>query len=95
MPQTCSMCIHPQCAGIHEALRQGDSIQVVAKRDGTSKASIHRHKQHSGFSAERHALLAEAQALHEATLRARDLPGLMQVTRRLAQLVVLLCRQDD
>jgi hypothetical protein len=94
-PGSCTICQHADRAAIETALQAGEALRTIADRFGASKTVLIRHKQHSASQDARKALLAEAQTLREATLRARDLAGLMQVTRRLAQLVVQLCSQDE
>ena len=45
MPQTCSICIHPQRAEIEKALVAGETLRDIAGRCPVSRSALHRHKQ--------------------------------------------------
>ena len=44
MPQTCTICKHPQLSEIHEALIRGVSLRNIAKQFNVGYASVFRHK---------------------------------------------------
>jgi hypothetical protein len=46
VPQSCSVCRHPQRSAIDTALVENQPLRDIAKRFGTTPASVHRHKQH-------------------------------------------------
>jgi hypothetical protein len=46
MPQSCSICIHPDRASIDQELICGTSVRDIAGRYGVGKSSIDRHKKH-------------------------------------------------
>ncbi len=46
MPQTCSVCRHVQRQEIEEALLAGEPLRNIAKRSGTSPATLLRHRPH-------------------------------------------------
>ena len=46
MGMTCSICRHPEREQIDKAILAGDSMRNIAKRYGSTEATIHRHKKH-------------------------------------------------
>jgi hypothetical protein len=44
MPQSCSICIHPQLEAINEEIVSGTSLRNIAKQYPISVAALHRHK---------------------------------------------------
>ena len=46
MPQSCSICIHPDRETIDQELISGTPVRDIAGRHGVSKSSIDRHKKH-------------------------------------------------
>jgi hypothetical protein len=47
MPQVCSVCKHPQRAEIdHLLVEQHEPLRNIAKKHGTTLASLYRHKKH-------------------------------------------------
>jgi len=46
MPQTCSICIHPDRASIDQEIICGTPVRDIAGRYGVGKSSIDRHKKH-------------------------------------------------
>ena len=46
MPQSCSICIHPDRETINHELISGTPVRDVAGRHGVSKSSVDRHKRH-------------------------------------------------
>jgi hypothetical protein len=66
VPRTCSICCHPERAGIDKALVAGEPFRNIAEHFGTSTTALHRHKEDHLRD-----LLAQArhrQAAHEAAL---------------------------
>ncbi len=45
MPRRCTICSHPDRSIIEEALRDGDSLRVLASRFDVTKDSLARHRQ--------------------------------------------------
>ena len=45
MPNTCSICTHPQRAEIEKALVAGEPLRDIAGRCPASRSALHRHKQ--------------------------------------------------
>ncbi len=45
MPRPCTVCTHPDRAGIDQALVSGQSYRTIAKRSGTSPSAVLRHKE--------------------------------------------------
>jgi hypothetical protein len=45
MPQSCSICIHPQRTEIEKALVAGEPLRDIAGRCPVSRSALHRHKQ--------------------------------------------------
>ena len=45
MPQSCSICTHPQRAEIEKALVAGEALRDIAGRCPVSRSALHRHKQ--------------------------------------------------
>jgi hypothetical protein len=46
MPRPCSICRHPECQAIEQALAANIAYRNVAERFATSPAALHRHKAH-------------------------------------------------
>jgi hypothetical protein len=45
MPRPCSICRHPECPAIEQALAAKAPYRQIAERFGTSPAALHRHQQ--------------------------------------------------
>lgn len=46
MPRTCTICSHPERTAIEKALLAGTSLRDIARRFGTTKDALDRHKAH-------------------------------------------------
>ena len=46
MPQSCTICRHPEHGAINRALIENAPLRDIAKRFQTTPASLHRHRQH-------------------------------------------------
>lgn len=44
MPQSCSICIHPERSGIDAALVSREPLRAIAQRYAVSRDALHRHK---------------------------------------------------
>ncbi len=67
MPRACTVCTHPQRPELDAALRQGDSLRVVASRFALNLHAVHRHET-------RHLARGSATAALDATRAAPDIP---------------------
>lgn len=72
MPQTCTICRHPEREAIDADLVSGVAFRTIAKRTGTSPASLLRHKAHC-LSATLVKATDAAEVVHADTLLAKVL----------------------
>jgi hypothetical protein len=78
MPQTCTVCRHPDRAAIDRAIVAGEALRNIAERVSLSVTALHRHK-----SDHLPAALVAAKAADD-TGRALDVIGQLQTINRVA-----------
>lgn len=104
MPRPCSICRHPECPAIEQALSAKSPYRIIAERFGTSPAALHRHKGHTGVQAPPAAppgrvppLVDAAQRVQASACQTRDLtrnlcsthePALLERLEDLANLLL-------
>jgi hypothetical protein len=77
MPQTCTICRHPEHTEIDTALIRSEPLRNIAEQFGTTVASLHRHRPHIPQA------LALAKQAEEAVEATTLLDGLKSLTTRL------------
>lgn len=90
MPRPCSICRHPECQAIEQALAAKAPYRMIAERFGTSPAALHRHQQaHAQPPAD--VMPMGAQTTEAAP--PREVPALVDAARRVQASACLVQRQ--
>jgi hypothetical protein len=82
MPQSCTVCRHPELAAINGALVENEPLRKIANRFGTTAATVYRHRQHlpSQLTQAR-----QAQEMANATTMLERIGSLIERLSRIAQ----------
>jgi hypothetical protein len=82
MPQSCTICRHPELAALNGALVENEPLRKIANRFGTTAATVYRHRQHLPSQ------LTQARQAHEmanATTMLERIGSLIERLSRIAQ----------
>ncbi|HXM22568.1 MAG TPA: hypothetical protein VN948_15030 [Terriglobales bacterium] len=105
MPQTCSVCRHPERESIEDLLlRNTLSLRIVAGRTGVSAWALHRHKRHVAFEVVKaiqitgadsllsrvEGILAEVKEIAKAAKKQKDWPAATAAFREMRGCLELL-----
>lgn len=83
MPQTCSICIHPDRAEIEKALIAGEPLRDIERRCPVSRSALHRHRQE--HLSQRLVKAAEHEDLAQAIDVVRQLKAINAATLEILQ----------
>src|SRR4051794_27760204 len=79
MPQSCTICRHPEQSAIDCALVENQPLRNIAERFGTTATTLYRHRQH----------------LPSQLLKAKQAQEIADATSLLERIELLICRLDS